>query len=119
MDVFIKFQDFDLEVFLVDVVRSVDSHNLCVISKFCTLVSIKDLSCLLQCKNEDVINKVCWVVNNRILDCKIDQSKQLVRFNKSLEPDWMKGVDVVLERIMEANHLIHNENLKYIEKNKN
>lgn len=118
MNVFTKISYLDLSKFSKYVIRSVDSHNLFIISKFCTFVSVKDLSCLLQCKSEDIIEKLCWVVNNGLLECKIDQKKQLVRFNKSLEPDWMKDIDVVLDRIMMVNHMIHNETLKYTEESK-
>lgn len=112
MDVFKKPSGLDFNGYWDDVVESVDSHNLCVVAKFCTIISIKDLASLLQCRADEVIDKVCRVVNDGTLKCKIDQDRQLIRFHRSLEHDWMRDVDSVLESIMEANHMIHNENLK-------
>lgn len=113
MDVFRSFPEIDFERFAEAVTCAVDSHNLAIISKFCTHVNIDDLACLLQCRGEEVVDKVCWAVNSGILHCRIDQNKQLVKFNKSLDPDWMQDLDSVLDNLMEANHMIHTENLKY------
>lgn len=113
MDVFRNFPEIDFEHFSEAVTCAVDSHNLVIVSRFCTHVNISDLACLLQCKSEDVVDKICWAVNSGILQCRIDQNKQLVKFNKSLNPDWMQGLDSVLDNIMDANHMIHTENLKY------
>lgn len=113
MDIFRSFAEIDIERFSETVTCAVDSHNLAVISRFCTHVNINDLACLLQCRDDDVVDKICWAVNSGTLHCRIDQKKQLVKFNKSLDPDWMQDLDSVLDYIMEANHMIHTENLKY------
>ncbi|KAL0265879.1 UNVERIFIED_CONTAM: hypothetical protein PYX00_011596 [Menopon gallinae] len=113
MDVFRSVLGADAERFSEAAVDAVDIHNLAIVSRFCTFLSLKDLACLLQCSGEDVIDKICRAVNSGLLHCRIDQSRQLVKFNRSLDPDWIRDVDSVLDSLMEANHMIHTENLKY------
>lgn len=105
---FINFEELSLKLR-----RSIDSYNLYVLSRFFTVISVSDLSKLMQCGDLEVIEKVSHEVNNKNIFCKIDQENQLVRFNKSLEPDWMECINNVLDRLVEVNHLIHIDNLKY------
>lgn len=99
----------DLSLFKEEIIRTVDVHNLCVISQFTTFISSGELCLLLKCDSNELVDKICYVVNNKILKCKISEDDGLIMFNNDLKIDWIQSVDSILERIVEANHLIEEE----------
>lgn len=105
----------DLNLYTEEINKSIDVHNLCLISKYCTFISINYLAMLMSCTNDELIGKICLVVNDKILDCKVDENEGLVEFNKSLEVDWMNSIDNIIGKIVEVNHLIDKEYLNHNE----
>ena len=104
-NIFKDSKDFDVEL-----LRSIDIYNLEVLSKFFTKIKIEDLKKLIG--SENIIDRICYSVNNKFIDCKIDELNQIVVFNKKIENEWIVKIDSVLNKIIESNGLIHKENIK-------
>ncbi|KAF7684372.1 26S proteasome non-ATPase regulatory subunit 12 [Astathelohania contejeani] len=92
-------------------IESIDQHNFGVVSKFFKSLNFQELADIMQCDISDVIDKTCSMVWKG-WKCKIDHKNEIIRFSHEESDEWMDKINVVLDKIMKANHLIHKENLK-------
>ncbi|TBU09793.1 putative non-ATPase regulatory subunit of 26S proteasome [Hamiltosporidium tvaerminnensis] len=90
------------------IINSINEHNFFVVQKYFKTISLNQLSSIINMSVEECVSKICFMVNNNLIDCKIDQRKEMVQF-KIPKVEWKESVGCVLNRLVKANYLIHNE----------
>ncbi|KAM0672388.1 putative proteasome regulatory complex protein [Ordospora colligata] len=95
--------------YLNEIVSCIDEHNFRVIAKFHSSISIQDMAMIMQTPEDDVINRISFMVNNNFVNAKIDQKTGMVDFGTR---KWSDNVGNVLDKLIRCNHLIHKERLQ-------
>ncbi|KAI5958683.1 RPN5 [Candida pseudojiufengensis] len=110
--------------------KRIIEHNLRVINKFYQYMKLDRLSYLLQLSTDESEKYISELVNNGMINAKINRPKGIVKFDKTkriegMDPrtsdnhinavlnDWCFDVDKLLEEIDSIGHLINKEEMMY------
>ncbi|EPR77754.1 26S proteasome regulatory complex component [Spraguea lophii 42_110] len=85
--------------------ESIDEHNIFIVSKFFISIEIKNFGYLLNLEESELLKKLCYLVNEKKLYCRIDQDKEIIKFKRK-EKDWNIRVRNVLEKLVEVDGII-------------
>ncbi|KAL6121085.1 hypothetical protein NUSPORA_02053 [Nucleospora cyclopteri] len=99
------------EGFLVDTESlklAILEHNFRLITKFFSKATINQISSIMQISENESIEFVSLMVNEKFYKAKINQQTGIVDFG---EKKWNDKVDSVLDKIISVNHLIDMESL--------
>jgi len=88
--------------------KAIIEHNFFVISKFFSTMKIQQLVEVMQLEEEDIIEFISDMVNEKYCNAKINQQSNYVSFG---EKRWNSSVDNVLDKIVLATHLIHKDSI--------
>ena len=114
-----KFGSYDgaeVELMLSTFHRRVTEHNIDVISKCYTRITMERLSEHLDLNIAEMEEQLCQMVTNKQVYARIDRPKGIVTFAKSktanaLLNDWSSDIGSLLTKLESACHLIHKENM--------
>lgn len=87
---------------------SIIEHNFLVISKFFSKIKIEQMTSLIGISEEELIRFSSEMVNEKYTTMKINQQEMLINFG---EKKWNSNVDLVLDKIVLASHLIHKQSI--------
>lgn len=102
---------FDLEPRKDLLYKSVLEHNFAVISKFFSKIRIDQITHLLNIKEDDLVDFISEMVNEKYSTAKINQKDALIFFENKT---WNNKVTKVLEKLVSASYLIHKDSLSEI-----
>jgi hypothetical protein len=96
--------DFDKEL----LGRSILEHNFRVISKFFAKIGIDQAVSILKISENDLIDFVSEMVNEKYSTSKINQKDKIISFENKT---WNNDVSNVLDKLISASYLIHKDTL--------
>jgi 26S proteasome regulatory subunit N5 len=91
------------------ILRSINEHNFFIIEKFYSSISLRTCIQLLDLDLEILLDKINFMVNNKMSKAKINQKEGIIVFGGK---EWSNEVGEVLNKIIRVDHLIHKEKLK-------
>ncbi|ODV93827.1 hypothetical protein PACTADRAFT_51576 [Pachysolen tannophilus NRRL Y-2460] len=99
-----------------DLQKRVIEHNLRIISKYYSSITLERLCELLQLKQLEVEDYITNLVNDGIIYAKINRPFKVVNFIKSksnneLLNDWSSNIDTLLQHLESIEHLINKEEM--------
>ncbi|KAF5140127.1 26s proteasome regulatory complex component [Vairimorpha ceranae] len=98
----------NIEIFMLKIHDAINYHNFKIIEKFYSIINISTFTDLMEMNEEDLINKISFMVNTQQSKCKINQREKTVTFeNKKM----IKNVDNLMDKLITVDHLIHKETL--------
>ena len=89
-------------------------HNLRVIAKYYTRITMKRLCELVDVDQNSLEKDISRLVNDGMISCKIDRLGGLVDFRQKQTPreqlnDWGRGLDSLMNLVNQTTHLISKE----------
>lgn len=109
----VKRIDDEMKESLIDIYReelrsSVIEHNLFVVKKFISKIKIYQVCTILKLSEENLLDFISTMVNERCSDIRINQVDGLVDFGVKR---WHHKVDDVLDKVVAATNLIHQDSI--------
>jgi len=99
-----------------DLNKRVIEHNIRVISKYYTRISIQRLAQLLDLEEDTAEKSLSDLVVSKIVFAKIDRPAKIVQFSKRKDPndimnDWANNITDLLNLVEKTCHLINKEHM--------
>jgi len=106
----------EVELMLSTFHKRVTEHNIEVISKYYTRITMQRLGEHLELPLAEMEEQLCQMVTNKQVYARIDRPKGIVSFQKpktanALLNDWSNDIGALLGKLEGACHLIHKENM--------
>ncbi|KAK6089880.1 hypothetical protein P3W45_001083 [Vairimorpha bombi] len=99
----------EIDPYIPQLCLSIDEHNYKIIEKYYSEIDLSTFSRLMDLKEEDLVRKISFMVNNKYSKCKINQKEGVVVFESK---QWNEEVEGVMDKLIKVDHLIHKESLK-------
>eukprot|EP00126_Sphaerothecum_destruens_P007075 Sdes_comp19672_c0_seq3m11532 len=115
-----SFDNSEAGIFRFDELRKrVMEHNLRVISKYYSRISIKRISQLVDLKESEVEEFLCKLVVEKTLYARIDRITGIVSFQSKMLPDdilnsWSHDIEELMRLVDKTTHLISKERMVHL-----
>ena len=99
-----------------DLKNRVVEHNIRIMAKYYTRVTLKRMSELLDLKVEETEDFLSRMVVDKSVEAKVDRLDGIVHFSKNQDPnemlnDWSHNISNLMGLVMKTTHLINREEM--------
>ena len=99
-----------------DLKKRVVEHNIRIMAKYYTRVTLKRMSELLDLKVEETEDCLSKMVVDKSVDAKVDRLDGIVHFSKNQDPnemlnDWSHNISDLMGIVLKTTHLINREEM--------
>lgn len=97
-------EDGAVDMYRNELKNSIIEHNLLIVGKFVSKITISQLCTILSLSEDEIIDFISQMVNDKFSDVKINQKDWLVDFGYKT---WNSRLDDLLDKLVAVNNLIH------------
>lgn len=99
-----------------DLKNRVVEHNIRIMAKYYTKVTLKRMSELLDLKVEETEDFLSKMVVDKLVEAKVDRLEGIVHFTKNQDPnemlnDWSTNISDLMGLVLKSTHLINREEM--------